>query len=90
MFIRYISVYLWLPVSDLFSCMLAKIQVLMLQNDILELQSNPDYSVDNSNAVYIIFMLIGIIGYFTCRPWRDGSCRQAEEGTTTATSTAAP
>lgn len=64
-FTRYISVYLWLPVSDLFSCMLAKIQVLMLQNDILELQSNPDYSVDNSNAVYIIFMLIGIIDYFT-------------------------
>ena len=64
-FTRYISVYLWLPVSDLFSCMLAKIQMLMLQNDILELQSNPDYSVDNSNAVYIIFMLIGIIGYFT-------------------------
>ena len=64
-FTRYISAYLWLPVSDLFSCMLAKIQVLMLQNDILELQNNPDHSVDNSNAVYIIFMLIGIIGYFT-------------------------
>lgn len=43
-FTRYISVYLWLPVSDLFSCMLAKIQVLMLQNDILELQNNPNYS----------------------------------------------
>ena len=37
----------------------------MLQNDILELQNNPDYSIDNSNSVYIIFMLIGIIGYFT-------------------------
>lgn len=64
-FARYISVYLWLPVSDLFSCMLAKIQVLMLQNDIAELQSNPEYSIDNSNSVYIVFMLIGIIGYFT-------------------------
>ena len=64
-FTRYISVYLWLPVSDLFSCMLAKLQVLMLQNDITELQGNPDYSLDNSNYVYIIFMLIGIIGYFT-------------------------
>ena len=50
-FTRYISVYLWLPVSDLFSCMLAKIQVLMLQNDIAELQGNPDYSLDNSNCV---------------------------------------
>ena len=55
-FTRYISVYLWLPVSDLFSCMLAKIQVLMLQNDILELQNNPNYSLDNSNSVYVIFM----------------------------------
>ena len=64
-FARYISVYLWLPVSDLFSCMLAKIQVLILQSDITELQSNPEYSIDNSNSVYIVFMLIGIIGYFT-------------------------
>jgi len=29
---RYISVYLWLPVSDLFSSILARIQVLMLMN----------------------------------------------------------
>ena len=31
---RYISVYLWLPVSVLFSSILAKIQILVLQNDI--------------------------------------------------------
>ena len=59
-FTRYISVYLWLPVSDLFSCMLAKVQVLMLQNDILELQNNPNYSLDNSNSVYVILSLIHI------------------------------
>lgn len=62
---RYVSVYLWLPVSDLFSCILAKIQVLMLQNDISELQNNPNFSLDSSNSVYIIFLIIGIIGYFT-------------------------
>jgi conjugative transposon TraJ protein len=62
---RYISVYLWLPVSDLFSSILAKIQVLMLQNDISELQNNPNFSIDASNTIYIIFMIIGIIGYFT-------------------------
>lgn len=62
---RYISVYLWLPVSDLFSCILAKIQVLMLQNDIAEMENNPAFSLDSSNTVYIIFMLIGIVGYFT-------------------------
>ena len=37
----------------------------MLQNDISELQNNPNYSIDASNTVYIIFMLIGIVGYFT-------------------------
>ncbi len=58
-FTRYISVYMWLPVSDLFSSLLAKLQVLMLQNDIAELQGDPNYSLDNSNSVYIIFMLIG-------------------------------
>jgi conjugative transposon TraJ protein len=62
---RYVSVYLWLPVSDLFSSILARIQSLMLQKDILELQNNPNFSIDSSNAVYIIFMIIGIIGYFT-------------------------
>jgi conjugative transposon TraJ protein len=62
---RYISIYLWLPVSDLFSSILAKIQVLMLQNDISELQNNPNYSIDASNTVYVIFMIIGIVGYFT-------------------------
>lgn len=64
-FTRYISVYLWLPVSDLFSSILAKIQVLMLQNDITEMENNPAFSPDASNGVYIIFMIIGIIGYFT-------------------------
>ena len=62
---RYISVYLWLPVSDLFSSILAKIQVLMLQHDIIEMQNNPDFSMDASNTIYLIFMLIGIVGYFT-------------------------
>ena len=46
---RYISVYLWLPVSDLFSSMLA----------------DPNFIPDSSNTIYIIFMIIGIIGYFT-------------------------
>jgi conjugative transposon TraJ protein len=62
---RYVSVYFWLPVSDLFSCILAKIQVLMLQKDIAEMETNPGFSIDASNTAYIIFMIIGIVGYFT-------------------------
>ena len=62
---RYIQVYLWLPVSDLFSCILAKIQILMLQNNIERMATDPNFSLDSSDGVYIIFMIIGIIGYFT-------------------------
>lgn len=61
---RYISVYLWLPVADLFSSMLAKIQSLILEKDIESL-SDPNYIPDGSSTVYIIFMIIGIVGYFT-------------------------
>jgi conjugative transposon TraJ protein len=61
---RYISVYLWLPVADLFSSMLAKIQSLILEKDIESL-ADPNYIPDSSNTVYIIFMIIGIVGYFT-------------------------
>jgi conjugative transposon TraJ protein len=64
-FSRYISTYLWLPVSDLFSSILARIQVLMLQADIEKLQADANYSVEASNGVYIVFMIIGIVGYFT-------------------------
>ena len=62
---RYIQTYLWLPVADLFSTILAKIQVLMLQNDISELANNPNADLDGSNTAYCLFMIIGIIGYFT-------------------------
>ena len=61
---RYVSVYLWLPVADLFSSMLAKVQVLIIEKDI-QMLSDPTYIPDTSNTVYIIFMLIGIVGYFT-------------------------
>ena len=63
-FVRYISIYLWLPVSDLFSSVLARIQVLMLQKAIEQL-TDPNFIPDGSNAVYITFLIIGIIGYFT-------------------------
>ena len=36
----------------------------MLKNDIA-LLDDPTYIPDGSNTMYIIFMLIGIVGYFT-------------------------
>lgn len=61
---RYVSICLWLPVADLFSAMLAKIQTLIIERDI-EMLADPTFIPDTSNTVYIIFMIIGIVGYFT-------------------------
>ncbi|SMG39361.1 conjugative transposon protein TraJ [Sphingobacterium psychroaquaticum] len=61
---RYISVYLWLPIADMFSSMLAKLQTLIIERDI-DMLADPTYIPDTSNTVYVIFMLIGIVGYFT-------------------------
>ena len=47
-----------------FSSVLARIQVLMLQRDIEQL-SDPNFIPDGSSTVYVIFMIIGIVGYFT-------------------------
>ena len=60
---RYIGVYLWLPVSDLFSAILTRIRILILNQDIAQLQ-DPTFIPDGMGTVYVIFMIIGIIGYF--------------------------
>jgi conjugative transposon TraJ protein len=57
---RYISVYLWLPVSDLFSSILARIQVLMLTKDIEALQ-NPNFVPDGSNTVYVVCAPVKVV-----------------------------
>lgn len=61
---RYISVYMWLPVSDLFSSVLARIQVLMLTKEI-EAMSDPTFIPDSATRMYMVFLIIGIFGYFT-------------------------
>jgi conjugative transposon TraJ protein len=63
---RYVSIYLWLPVSDLLTGILTRIRILLLRGDIAQLQ-DPSFIPDGTGVVYIIFMLIGIVGYF-CVP----------------------
>ena len=84
-FCRYIQVYLWLPVSDIFSAILAKIQVLMLQSDIERMQADPNFSLDSSDGVYIVFMIIGIV-----RRYRAGSSKPGAWVATGAVSRSLP
>lgn len=64
-FTKFISVYLWLPVSDLFGAVLARLQVLSLQADIELMKTDPFYLFDANNMVGLVLLVIGICGYFT-------------------------
>ncbi|NVM67313.1 conjugative transposon TraJ protein [Mucilaginibacter sp. SG538B] len=60
---RYVNVFMWLPVANIFGAIIARIQVNML----LAIQSgNPGGNeFGNTSTAYLIFLLIGILGYFT-------------------------
>ncbi len=62
---RYINVFLWLPVANIFGSIIGKIQEKMLVLDIHQVQDNGDTFFSSTDTGYLIFMLIGIIGYFT-------------------------
>lgn len=62
---RYINVYLWLPVANIFGSIIAKIQENMLQRDIAQVELYGDTFFSSADTGYIIFLVIAIIGYFT-------------------------
>lgn len=62
---RYINVFLWLPVANIFGSIIAKIQENMLRIDIEQIHLYGDTFFSSSDTGYIIFLIIGIIGYFT-------------------------
>src|SRR5579875_640172 len=62
---RYINVFLWLPVANIFGVVIGKIQEKMLQLDIQQVQDYGDTFFSSTDVAYLIFMTIGIVGYFT-------------------------
>jgi conjugative transposon TraJ protein len=62
---RYINVFLWLPVANIFGSIIGKVQQNMLKLDISQIQSSGDTFFSSSDTAYLIFLLIGIVGYFT-------------------------
>ena len=62
---RYINVFLWLPVANIFGSVIGKIQEKMISLDIQQITTTGDTFFSSSDTAYLIFMIIGIIGYFT-------------------------
>lgn len=62
---RYINIFMWLPCANIFGALLGKIQENMIKIDISQLQNNDDTFFTTTDAAYLIFMVVGIFGYFT-------------------------
>jgi conjugative transposon TraJ protein len=62
---RYINIFLWLPVANIFGSIIGKIQENMLKIDIAQVQDYGDTFFSPTDTAYLIFMIIGIVGYFT-------------------------
>lgn len=62
---RYINVFLWLPVANIFGSVIAKVQENMLRIDIEQINQYGDSFFSSADTAYIIFLIIGIVGYFT-------------------------
>jgi len=62
-FSRYINVFLWLPVANIFGAIIAKIEVMMLSQDIARIQAGAD--LEKADYGYMMFLVIAVAGYFT-------------------------
>jgi conjugative transposon TraJ protein len=62
---RYINIFLWLPVANIFGSIIGKVQEKMLAIDIQQIGEGGDTFFSSTDAAYLVFLLIGIVGYFT-------------------------
>ena len=60
---RYINVFMWLPVANIFGAITAKIQLNMMQMQLSAGNTDPFFA--STNSAYLIFLAIAIVGYFT-------------------------
>ena len=62
---RYINVFLWLPVANIFGSLIGQIQEQMIKIDIQQLQATGQTAFGSTDAAYLVFLILGIVGYFT-------------------------
>jgi len=62
---RYINVYFWLPVANVFGYIINVIQNKMLQLDLSQIESEGKTFFSSTDTAFLIFLVIAIIGYTT-------------------------
>ncbi len=64
---RYVNVFLWLPVANIFGSLCGQIQAEMIKLDIQQIQASGSTAFGSTDVAYMIFLIIAIVGYF-CVP----------------------
>ena len=62
---RYVNIFMWLPIANIFGSIIGQVQQNMLKLDIAQIQSQGNTFFNSTDSAYIIFLLIGIVGYFS-------------------------
>jgi conjugative transposon TraJ protein len=62
---RYINVFLWLPVANIFGSLIAQLQQEMLKLDLAQLSATGQTTFNSTDTAYIIFLIMAIAGYCT-------------------------
>lgn len=62
---RYINVFLWLPVANIFGTLISQIQQEMIKLDIAQVNATGQTSFGPTDAAYLVFLILSIAGYFT-------------------------
>lgn len=62
---RYVNIFLWLPIANIFGSIIGKIQENMLRLDISQIGQQGDTFFSSTDTAYLIFLIIGIVGYFS-------------------------
>ena len=62
---KYINVFLWLPIANIFGSLIAQVQQQMVQLDINQLQASGQTTFGPTDTAYLIFLVLAIVGYCT-------------------------
>jgi conjugative transposon TraJ protein len=60
---RYINIFLWLPIANIFGSIIGQVEQQMLKLDINQIQSAGDTFFSPNDLCFLIFLCIGIVGY---------------------------
>jgi conjugative transposon TraJ protein len=62
---KYINIFLWLPIANIFGSMIGQIQQEMIKLDIMQLNATGQTTFGSTDAAYIVFLILAIVGYTT-------------------------